>query len=220
MAGKPIKVFFASSSEVYGKNPKSAWTEEDDLVFGPTRCPRWSYGVSKAIDEFLALAYWRQDRLPVVVGRFFNVVGPRQSGKYGMVLPRFVEAAVANRPIVVHDDGEQIRCFAHVDDVVGAILALMKAPNAPGQVVNIGSDRPVSIRELAEMVCKSANSTASIEFQSYQEAYQADFEDVRRRVPDLTRLRSIIDFSPHHKLEEIVSELVYLEKLSARSASK
>lgn len=221
LAGHSIKVFVASSSEVYGKNPKASWTEEDDLVFGPTRFPRWSYGASKAIDEFLALAYWRQDGLPVVVGRFFNVVGPRQRGEFGMVLPRFVEAAVANQPMIVHDDGEQIRCFAHVSDVVGAVLSLMQTPEAPGQIVNIGSDRPVSIRELAEIVRKIADSTAPIEYQTYQAAYRKDFEDVRRRVPDLTRLRSIIDFSPHHKLEEIVAELVYLQRRNqARSESE
>ena len=124
--GYAVKLFLASTSEVYGKNPKPLWTEEDDLVFGPTTRPRWSYGASKAIDEFLALAYWRQQRLPVVVGRFFNVVGPRQTGGYGMVLPRFVDAALAGRPLVVHDDGQQVRCFAHVSDVVRIVLELME----------------------------------------------------------------------------------------------
>ena len=137
--GKTIKLFLASSSEVYGKNPRPQWTEEDDLVFGPTTRARWSYGVSKAIDEFLALACWRQERLPVVVGRFFNVVGPRQTGRYGMVLPRLVAAALAGRSPIVHDDGLQERCFAHVADVVGAIVALMQASAAVGGVFNIES---------------------------------------------------------------------------------
>jgi UDP-glucose 4-epimerase len=138
------KLFLASTSEVYGKNPKPRWTEDEDLVFGPTSRPRWSYGVSKAIDEFLALAYHQERKLPVVIGRFFNVVGPRQTGAYGMVLPRFVEAALAGRPLVVHDDGEQVRCFAHVADVVRAVLALMDASAAVGRVFNIGSDRQSS----------------------------------------------------------------------------
>ena len=147
-----MKFFLASTSEVYGKNPKPQWTEEDDIVLGPTTRPRWSYGASKAIDEFLALAYWRERRLPVVVARLFNVVGPRQTGAYGMVLPRLVDAALAGGPLVVHDDGRQQRCFAHVSDVVRMVLALMAAPAAVGGVCNIGSDQPVSILELARRV--------------------------------------------------------------------
>ena len=150
--GHAVKLFLASTSEVYGKNPKPLWTEDDDLVFGPTTRPRWSYGASKAIDEFLALAYWRQQRLPVVIGRFFNVVGPRQTGRYGMVLPRFVEAALAGRPLVVHDDGQQVRCFAHVSDVVRPVMELMETDAAVAGVFNIGSDQPVSILELAQSV--------------------------------------------------------------------
>src|SRR5205085_6447295 len=139
-AGQSVKFFLASTSEVYGKNPKPVWTEEDDLVFGSTTRPRWSYGASKAIDEFLTLACARQFGLSVVIGRFFNVVGPRQTGAYGMVLPRFVEAALSGQPLVVHDDGRQVRCFAHVRDVVAAVLALMRASAAIGQIFNIGSD--------------------------------------------------------------------------------
>ena len=148
-AAATVKLFLASTSEVYGKNPKPRWTEEDDLVFGPTTRPRWSYGASKAIDEFLALAYWRERGLPVVVGRLFNVVGPRQTGAYGMVLPRLVDAALAGGPLVVHDDGRQQRCFAHVADVVRAVLALMEIPAAVGRVFNIGSDQPITILDLA-----------------------------------------------------------------------
>ena len=158
-------------------------------MFGPTQRPRWSYGASKAIDEFLALAYWRQHRLPVVIGRFFNVVGPRQTGRYGMVLPRFVEAALAGRPLVVHDDGHQVRCFAHVLDVVRAVMQLMETETAVSGVFNIGSDQPISILQLAKRVIAAVDPKLPIEFQSYAEAYDRDFEDVRSRIPDLTRLR-------------------------------
>jgi UDP-glucose 4-epimerase len=206
--GRTIKVFLASTSEVYGKNPKERWSEDDDLVFGPTTRARWSYGCSKAIDEFLALAYWREFCLPVVIGRFFNVVGPRQTGAYGMVLPRFVEAALAGRPLIVHDDGMQVRCFAHVRDVIAAVLALMAVPAAVGAVVNIGSDQPIAIRRLAEMVVQLAGSRSPIQFQSYTEAYDADFEDVRRRVPDLTRLKQLIDYRPKYDIESILRELI------------
>lgn len=205
---RPVRLFLASTSEVYGKNPRPCWTEEDDLVFGPTTRARWSYGVSKAIDEFLALAYWRQYRLPVVIGRFFNVVGPRQTGSYGMVLPRFVDAALAGGPLVVHDDGAQVRCFGHVRDVVRAVLALMAHPDALGRVFNIGSDQPVSILELAQRVIALVDPKLKIEFQSYAQAYSADFEDVRSRVPDLTRLRSVIDYQPRHTLAETIAEVI------------
>ena len=207
-AGRTVKLFLASTSEVYGKNPKARWIEEDDLVFGPTTRARWSYGVSKAIDEFLALAYWRQYSLPVVVGRFFNVVGPRQTGSYGMVLPRFVDAALAGRPPIVHDDGRQVRCFGHVSDVVRAVLDLMATPAALGRVFNIGSDQPVSILELAEKVIAIVNPNLAIEFQSYAEAYSPDFEDVRSRVPDLNRLRETIDYRPRFSLDDVIREVV------------
>jgi UDP-glucose 4-epimerase len=207
--GETVKTFLASTSEVYGKNPKSTWMEEDDLVFGSTTRPRWSYGASKAIDEFLALACWRQSQVPVVVGRFFNVVGPRQSGAYGMVLPRFVEAAKAGQPLVVHDDGQQQRCFAHVTDVVDAVLKLMDTEIASGRVFNIGSDQPVSILELATRVIQIAESSSEIDYQSYSQAYDEDFEDVRRRVPDLARLKSTIDWDPRYDLDRIIRELIH-----------
>jgi UDP-glucose 4-epimerase len=207
-AGQAVRLFLASSSEVYGKNPKLMWTEDDDLVFGPTTRARWSYGVSKAIDEFLVLAAWRQDRLPVVVGRLFNVVGPRQSGRWGMVLPRLVSAALAGRPPIVHDDGRQQRCFAHVADVVRAILALMQTPAAIGSVFNVGSDQPIAIRDLAARVIAVVDPKLEIEYQDYAAAYSDDFEDVRRRVPDLTRLRRTIDFQLHYDLDQIIREVV------------
>ncbi len=211
-SGEQVQLFLASTSEVYGKNPKPTWNEEDDLVFGSTTRPRWSYGASKAIDEFLALANWREYRLPVVVGRFFNVVGPRQSGAYGMVMPRFVEAALRGRPLIVHDDGQQVRCFAHVRDVIRAVLQLMETPAAQGQVFNIGSDQPVSILELAERVIAAADSASRVEFQSYTSAYDQDFEDVRRRVPELTRLHGTIDFQRQFDLEGTIAELIRLRR--------
>jgi UDP-glucose 4-epimerase len=211
-AGKATKFFLASSSEVYGKNPKSTWTEEDDIVLGPTTHMRWSYGASKAIDEFLALAYHRQHGLPVVVGRFFNVVGPRQTGRYGMVLPRFVDRAIAGKPPVVHDDGRQVRCFAHVADVCRMVIALMAAPAAVGQVFNIGSDVPVSILELAKRVLAIVDPSLAIEFQSYRDAYSDDFEDVRRRVPDLSKLRKVIDVVPQQDLDAVIRDVVAWKK--------
>ena len=202
--GRKVKFFLASTSEVYGKNPKATFSEDDDLVFGSTTRPRWSYGASKAIDEFLTLAMAREYGLPAVIGRFFNVVGPRQSGAYGMVLPRFVQAAKSGKPLIVHDDGQQVRCFAHVSDVVTAVIDLMETPAALGRVFNIGSDEPVTILELAQRVLRHTESPSVIEFQTYAAAYDRDFEDVRRRVPELNRLRGTIDYRPHYDLDGII----------------
>jgi len=207
---RPAKLFLASSSEVYGNNPEPTWNEERQLVFGPSSQPRWSYGVSKLLDEFMALAAWQEYQVPVVVGRFFNVVGPRQTGTYGMVLPRLVAAATSGGPLVVHDDGQQTRCFAHVSDVVDAVIGLMGNDAATGQVFNIGSDRPVTILELAEQVIKTVGSELDIEFQSYQQAFGDNFQDVRHRVPDIRRLRTAIDYQPKFTLEAIIRELVSL----------
>ena len=215
-AGYTAKLFLASSSEVYGKNPKERWTEEDDLVFGPTTKARWSYGASKAIDEFLALAYYRQHRLPIVIGRFFNVVGPRQTGRYGMVLPRLVEAALAGRGLPVHDDGQQVRCFAHVSDVVDAVLALMNTEAATAGVFNIGSDQPITIEDLAKRVIALVDPSLTIEFQSYADAYDADFEDVRARVPDLTRLKQTIPYQPTYTLDAMIQEVIDNQRGRAR----
>ncbi|MDA1050621.1 MAG: GDP-mannose 4,6-dehydratase [Planctomycetota bacterium] len=206
--GETVKCFLASTSEVYGKNPKETWAEEDDLVFGSTTRARWSYGASKAIDEFMGLASHREYGLPVVIGRFFNVVGPRQTGAYGMVLPRFVEAALAGKPLIVHDDGQQTRCFAHVDDVVRAVVTLMETQSAVGRVFNIGSDQPVSILELAQHVIELSASNSTIAYQTYADAYDEDFEDIRRRVPDLTRLRSTIGHVPDHDLDSIIRKVI------------
>ena len=207
LAGKPIPLFLASTSEVYGKNPKAIWSESDDLVFGPTTKPRWSYGASKAIDEFLCMACVREHQMKIVIGRFFNVVGPRQSGAYGMVLPRFVEAAMQGKPLMVHDDGQQTRCFAHVNDVVYAVTELMQRPQCYGQIYNIGSDSPVSILDVAKQVIEIVNPKTSIEFQSYTDAYDEDFEDIRRRVPDLARLKKAIEYTPRYVLDDIIQDV-------------
>jgi len=202
------RVFLASTSEVYGKNPKERWTEEDDLHFGPTSRPRWAYGCSKAIDEFLALAYHRKFGLPVAIGRFFNVVGPRQVGHYGMVIPRFVDQALSGGPIVVYDDGEQVRCFGHVREVVDAVIGLVETPAAHGSVFNIGSDEPVSIRQLAQEIIRRVDPKIAIEFLPYRDAYGDDFEDVRRRVPDVSRLGAILGRKPSMKLGEILDDII------------
>ncbi|HTU89067.1 MAG TPA: NAD-dependent epimerase/dehydratase family protein [Gemmataceae bacterium] len=208
LSRRPKPLFLASTSEVYGKNPKTSLAEDDDLVFGPTTRSRWVYACSKAIDEYLALAQHQREGLPVVIGRFFNVAGPRQVGQYGMVLPRFVDQALAGGPLVVHDDGKQVRCFAHILDVVDAILKLMACPSAPGRVFNLGSDMPVSIRELAEIVVRLVNPSAAIEHVSYEQAFPPGFEDIRCRIPDLTRVRQTIDYRPGHGLEDIIREVL------------
>jgi UDP-glucose 4-epimerase len=212
------KFFLASTSEVFGKNPKDRWTEEDDLHLGATSHPRWAYGCSKAIDEFLALAYHRKFGLEVVVGRFFNVVGPRQIGHYGMVIPRFVDQALAGGPVVVYDDGQQVRCFAHVREVVDAVGRLMETPAAVGRVFNIGSDQPVSIRELACEIIKRVDPRIALAFLPYAEAYGVDFEDVRRRVPDLTRLEQTLGSKPKLPLGEILDDIIR-QKRPTKSSS-
>jgi len=200
--------YLASTSEVYGKNPKEVWTEEDDLCLGPTSRPRWAYGCSKAIDEFLALAYHKKHNLQIVVGRFFNVVGPRQVGHYGMVVPRFVDRALSGEPVVVYDDGAQVRCFAHVQEVVESVIRLMQTPEAAGRVFNIGSDQPVSIAELAREVIRRVDPHVPIEYLPYSEAYGNDFEDVRRRVPDVSRLAETLGFKPQMSLGEILDDII------------
>jgi UDP-glucose 4-epimerase len=222
LSRRPKPLFLASTSEVYGKNPKSPLAEDDDLVFGPTTRSRWVYACSKAIDEYLALAQHQRTGLPVVIGRFFNVVGPRQIGRYGMVLPRFVDRALAGGPIIVHDDGRQVRCFAHVADVVEAILKLMACPAALGRVFNLGSDVPVTIRELAESVVRLIDPGLAIEHVTYEKAFPPGFEDIRCRIPDLTRVRQTIEYCPRHGLEDIIRAVAAWrrdEAVGARSTS-
>jgi len=200
-------LFYCQCRRILSQVQWEMWCDDSDLVFGSTTKPRWSYGVSKAIDEFLALAFHHEMGVPVVIGRFFNVVGPRQTGAYGMVLPRFVQAAIAGKPLIVHDDGRQQRCFAHVSDVIGAVVRLVETPAAVGRVYNIGSDQPISILELAQRVIARVNPSATIEFQSYSAAYDETFEDIRRRVPDLTRIAAAIGFRPTHTLDEIIDSV-------------
>jgi UDP-glucose 4-epimerase len=210
------RFFLASTSEVYGKNPKEKWTEDEDLVFGATSKPRWAYGCSKAIDEFLALAYHRSYGLPVVIGRFFNVVGPRQVGHYGMVIPRFVDRALSGEAITVYDDGSQVRCFAHVREVIRAVKELTGQQDAAGRVFNIGGDRPISIRELAELVNQRAGCDVPPRYIPYSEAYGPDFEDIQRRVPDLSRLEQTLGWKPSVSLTEILDDII-AEKRQQRS---
>ena len=198
----------ASTSEVYGKSNKVPFTEDDDVVYGPTIKSRWSYACSKAIDEFLALSYYRTQALPVVIARLFNTTGPRQTGYYGMVLPRFVDQALKGLPITVFGDGRQTRCFADVADVVRALLALMEHPDAIGQVFNIGNPEEVSMYELAELVKKLAHSKSGIRLIPYDEAYQPGFEDMERRVPNIDKISQLIGYAPRVRLREIISRVV------------
>jgi UDP-glucose 4-epimerase len=208
LSRRPKPLFLASTSEVYGKSRKTPLAEDDDLVFGPTTRSRWVYACSKAVDEYLALAQHQRTGLPVVIGRFFNVAGPRQRGRYGMVLPCFIDQALAGGPLLVHDDGRQVRCFAHVADVVDDVMKLMASPPAYGRVFNLGSDAPVTIRELAERVVRLVDPTLKIEHVSYEETFTPGFEDIRCRIPDLTRARETIDYRPRHELDAILSEVL------------
>jgi UDP-glucose 4-epimerase len=207
-AKKKKKVFVASTSEVYGLSTKVPFNEEDPLVLGASHKGRWSYACSKLLDEFLALAYWREKKLPVVVARFFNTVGPRQTGQYGMVVPTMVKQALAGRPITVYGDGKQTRCFGYVGDVVGAIMKLMDNPAAVGEVFNIGSSEEVSILELAEVVRELTGSHSEIVYVPYSEAYEDGFEDMPRRVPDTTKVRQLVGFKPTVNLQGIVRKVI------------
>jgi UDP-glucose 4-epimerase len=206
-ATKGKKLILASTSEVYGKGAKGEFGEMDDLVFGPTTRSRWSYGCSKAIDEFLALAYHQSRDLPVLITRFFNTVGPRQVGCYGMVVPRFVQQALDGGPITVYGDGQQVRCFAHVSDVVEALCRLENCASAEGKIVNVGSGDPVSIEQLAQKVQDIVNSEADIIYVPYEEAYGEGFEDIRRRVPDVNKLRNMVGFAPETDLDRIIRDV-------------
>jgi UDP-glucose 4-epimerase len=204
--GRPVLI--TSSSEVYGKGARVPFSEEDDVVMGSTQSSRWCYAYSKGIDEFLGLAYHRQFGLPVTIVRLFNTVGPRQVGMYGMVLPRFIERALAGEPIQVYGDGNQTRCFCHVRDVVDAMSRLMETPSAVGQVFNLGSDEEVSINELADRVIRACSSKSRVEHVSYDKAYGQSFDDLPRRVPRLDRIRSVISFAPRMRLDEIIRAVV------------
>lgn len=205
LANKKKKpVFIASTSEVYGKSTKVPFAEDDDLVLGATSRGRWSYACSKALDEFLAIAYFHEKGLPVVIARLFNTVGPRQTGRYGMVLPSFVSQALASKPITVFGDGTQSRCFGYVGDVVGAVAALITRDEAYGQVFNIGSQEEISIMGLAQLVKERLKSKSEIVLIPYDQAYEAGFEDMPRRVPDIGKIRALVGFEPRTRLPEII----------------
>jgi nucleoside-diphosphate-sugar epimerase len=201
-------VVLASTSEVYGKSDDVPFREDSDLVLGPTPKHRWAYACSKAIDEFLALAYWKERKLPVIIVRFFNTVGPRQTGQYGMVIPNFVRQALAGEPITVFGDGKQSRAFTHVTDVVVALLKLVGEPKAIGQVINIGNMQEVTMNHLAERVRDLSGSKSIIKHIPYDEAYESGFEDMPRRVPDLTRIKGLIGYQPIHNLDDILVQVI------------
>jgi UDP-glucose 4-epimerase len=201
-------VVIASTSEVYGKSNDVPFREDSDLVMGPTPKHRWAYACSKAIDEFLALAYWKERKLPVIIVRFFNTVGPRQTGQYGMVIPNLVRQALAGEPITVFGDGTQSRAFTHVSDVVGALLKLVAEPKAIGQVINIGTTQEITILQLAERIRELSGSPSPIRFVPYDQAYESGFEDMPRRVPDLTRVRALIGYEPKNGLDDILEQVI------------
>jgi len=202
------KVFLASTSEIYGKQSKSPLAEDDERILGPTTIARWSYSSTKALDEFLLMAYYKKYGLPFIVARFFNTVGPRQSAAYGMVLPRFVEQALAGGDITVFGTGEQTRTFVHVSDVAGAVLGLLDDGACEGQIFNIGGDEEVTMNDLARRVKKIAGSASKIVHVPYEKAYEKDFEDMERRVPDVSKIRKFIGFKPTLGLDAVIKDVV------------
>lgn len=211
-AKKGKTVFIASTSEVYGKRTNVPFREDDDLILGPTNRGRWAYACSKAIDEFLALAYFREKKLPTIVARLFNTVGPRQTGRYGMVIPNFVRQALKGEDITVYGDGSQTRCFSHVHDVIDAISRLVQEEKAVGQVFNIGTAEEVSVKQLAERVKELARSPSKITYIPYEKAYEDGFEDMQRRVPDTSKLDKLIGFKPRHNLDQILTSVIDYER--------
>jgi len=209
---KKKKVFIASTSEVYGKSARLPFREEDDLVLGPTTKGRWSYACSKALDEFLAIAYWKERKLPVVIARLFNTVGPRQTGRYGMVIPTFVRQALSGSPITVFGDGTQSRSFTYVSDVVQAILGLVDSDEAVGQVFNIGNGKEITILDLASLVKEVSGSASQIVTIPYDQAYEEGFEDMPRRVPDISKIRKAIGYEPTLGIRAILEKVVEYER--------
>jgi len=213
---KKKKVLVASTSEVYGLSAEVPFREDGNLVMGATTKGRWSYACSKAIDEFLALAYWREKKLPTIVVRLFNTVGPRQTGQYGMVIPTFVRQALAGRPITVYGSGKQSRCFCYVGDVVGALVKLMDADDSVGEVFNIGSTQEISIVDLAKRVKELTRSESEIVFVPYDEAYEEGFEDMPRRIPDTAKVNKLVGFKPEKQLDEILQAVIEFHSDSSR----
>jgi len=215
---KPVLI--TSTSEVYGKSRQDTFAEGDDCIMGSTDKARWGYANSKATDEFLAMAYYQETRLPVVIARLFNTVGPRQTGQYGMVVPNFVAQALRGLPITVHGDGSQTRCFCHVKDVVPALVELMTRPAAFGKVFNVGSDYEISIRDLAELVVRKTGSKSEIRNIPYGEAYPQGFEDMQRRVPDLKRVGAMIGFRPSRSLDVILEDVIAEQRQRVAAAAE
>ena len=218
-AKKKKRVLIASTSEVYGKSTKFPFSEEDDLVLGPTTKGRWSYACSKAIDEFLALAYHRERRLPVTIVRLFNTVGPRQTGRYGMVLPTFVKQALGGEPLTVFGDGQQSRCFTHVGDIVKGLVQCIACDATVGQVFNLGNTEEVTMNALAEKVIEATQSSSAINYLSYDEAYGEGFEDMQRRVPDIAKARTWFGYAPTQSLDDIIKSVVTYCRSSAEAST-
>ena len=202
------KVLITSTSEIYGKSEKIPFAEHDDRLLGSTQISRWGYSCSKAIDEFLAQAFFREKRLPVVIVRCFNTVGPRQTGQYGMVLPKFIKAALLDQPLVVYGSGKQTRCFADVSDVVDAFLKLMNSPNCEGEIFNVGTTESISIEDLAAKVRTMCESKSRIEYMKYEDAFEEGFEDMMNRMPDLTKIHEYIGYEPLMKLDDIIRRMI------------
>ncbi|MCK4353459.1 GDP-mannose 4,6-dehydratase [candidate division WOR-3 bacterium] len=207
------KVLITSTSEIYGKSEKIPYSENDDRVLGPTTKSRWSYSSSKAVDEYMALSYFKQKKLDVIITRLFNTIGPKQTGMYGMVIPRFVNQALHNEPITVYGDGKQTRTFCHVKDTIGALIALTQNPKASGEIFNIGSEEEISIKNLAKLVKEITNSKSKIIHIPYDEAYEVGFEDMKHRVPDISKIKKFIGYEPKTNLKEaLISISKYLKK--------
>ncbi len=213
------RVLIPSTSEVYGKGVSVPFTEDDDLLTGATDKHRWAYACAKTLDEFLALAHYKETRLPVMIARLFNTVGPRQTGQYGMVVPRFVEAALKNEPIEVHGDGTQSRCFGHISDVITGLTAMMENTACFGQVINMGSDAEVTINALAEKAIALTSSTSEIKYVPYAEAYGEGFEDMQRRIPSLEKAKRMIGYQPTRSLDDIINDVADEMRLN-KSESK
>jgi UDP-glucose 4-epimerase len=209
---KKKPVFLASTSEVYGKSEKLPFHEDGDLLLGPTGKGRWAYACSKALDEYLALAYWKERKLPVVVGRLFNTVGPRQTGRYGMVVPSLVRQALAGQPLTVYGDGTQRRCFCHVSDVVKALADVMEREEAYGEVFNVGSTEEITIHGLAERVRDLVGAASEIVLVPYEEAYEAGFEDMHRRIPDIAKIDALLGWAPTKTLDETLVDVIEFER--------
>jgi UDP-glucose 4-epimerase len=216
---KKKPVFIASTSEVYGKGGKLPFHEDGDLLLGPTYTGRWAYACSKALDEYLALAYGREKQLPVVVGRLFNTVGPRQTGRYGMVVPTFVRQALAGKPITVYGDGTQRRCFCHVKDVVRALADMLRREDLSGEVLNVGSTEEISILDLGHRVREALGSESEVVLVPYEDAYESGFEDLPRRIPDISKIGQVLGWRPTRNLGEILDDVIRAEREAAVDVS-